>query len=242
MSKLTEPGNIASPQHRQLVRSILTLKRCIRKLRNALETCRRTQKKLNATLGYCLQVPPEYKLRFRKRAVKAEALVKENDEVIAEVREDVKQTCLDLAQCIGAYDASPFKNWHEIAQLLGISHVLLDHFLEAHEDVIEEVSLGRCAIHHAEVWGEKEYKRFRFVIETPSRGAILCWAVWTSFDYRLETNSAFRYQMRKGFNSLFPGFFPPEQVQPERNFEVIADSLGEGPVNPTKDSQTELWP
>jgi hypothetical protein len=222
MSKLAEPGSIAPPQHRQLVTVILTWKRCIRRFKTVLERYRHTQKRLNAGLDRYSLLTPESKLRLRGWAVKTEALVKENDEELARVRERVNQAGLALAECMGAYDASPFKNWHEIAQLLGISHVLLDHFLKTHEDTIEEISLGRCALHHAEVWGEKEYKRFGGVIETPSRDTILCWAVETRFAYLLKTNSAFRYKIRKGFNSFFPGFFPPELVQPERTFEVIA--------------------
>jgi hypothetical protein len=233
-------GTIAPPQHRQLVTNILTWKRSIRRFETGEKRFRREKERLAADLDRYSRLPPESKLHLRGWAVKAEALVKETDESLQADRKIADRWYLDLEQCMRAYDASPFRNWHEIAQLLSISHVLLDRFLKAHE--MEHVSLEMCALHHAEVWGEKEYTRSGGVRETPSRDSILHQAVMTIAPSLIKTNSAIRYRFWKGVDNLFPGLLPPRWVQPERNFEVIADSLEGDPVNPTKDSQTELWP
>jgi hypothetical protein len=97
---------------------------------------------------------------------------------------------------------------HEITQLLGITRVRLGHFLKAHEDVINHVSLHMCAALGAEVWDEEDAKI-----------GILCWAVIRT---DIKANSAVRYQVLKRLDSLFPGQIPPELLHPERNFEVIA--------------------
>jgi hypothetical protein len=118
--------------------------------------------------------------------------------------------------------------------------VLLDNFLEAHKR--EHLSLEMCALYHAEVWGERECKKSKHVTETRSRDSILYQAVMTFASSLLKTNSAARYRFLKRVDSLLPGLLPPEQVQPERNFEVIDNSLEEGPATPVNDAQIELFP
>jgi hypothetical protein len=204
MSKLTEPGNIASPQHRQLVTDIFEWKHYIRELEAGLVRHRHARDELAGCLDRYPFLLPESKLRLGKWEVENRAFLKEMNETIAEHEETVNQGYVTLGQLVCAYDGSPFGDWPEIAQLLGITRVRLGHFLKAHEDVIKHVSLHMCAALGAEMWDEEDAKI-----------GLLCWAVIRT---DIKANSAVRYQVLKRLDSLFPGQIPPELLHPERNF------------------------
>jgi hypothetical protein len=195
-------------KHRRLVTDIFKWKHHIREVEAGLVRHRHARDKLAGCLDRYPFLLPESKLRLGKWEVENRVFLKELDETIAEDEETVNQWYVELGRCLCAYDGSPFKNWPEIAQLLGITRVRLGHFLKAHEDVIKHVSLHMCAALGAEVWDEEDAKI-----------GILCWAVIRT---DIKANSAVRYQVLKRLDSLFPGQIPPELLHPERNFEVIA--------------------
>jgi hypothetical protein len=208
MSKLTEPGSIDYSRHRHLVRDIFEWKHLIHEHEAGLVRHRHVRGECAGCLDRYPFLPPESKLRLGKWEVENRAFLKEVDETIAEDEETLTQWYVELGRCLCAYDGSPFKNWPEIAQLLGITRVRLDHFLKAHEDIIKHVSLHMCAALGAEVWDEEDAKI-----------GILCWAVIRT---DIKADSAVRYLVLKRLDSRFPGQIPPELLQPERNFEVIA--------------------
>jgi hypothetical protein len=210
MSKLTEPGSIDYLKHRQLVTDIFEWKHLIRELEAGLVHHRHAGDELAGRLDRYPFLPPESKLRLGKWEVENRVFLKEVDETIAEDEETLNQWYVRLGRCLCAYDGSPFKNWSEIAQLLGITRVRLGHFLRAHEDVIQHVSLHMCAALGAEVWGEEDTKI-----------GILCWAVIRT---DIKANNTVRYHVLKRLDDLFPGQIPPELLHPERNFTVIPGS------------------
>ena len=206
MSKLT----FDYQKHQHLVRDIFEWKHRIREVEAGLVRHRQARDECAGCLDRYPFLPPESKLRLGKWEVENRAFLKVMAETIAEDEETLNQWYVELGQLVCAYDGSPYGNWPEIAQLLGITPVRLDHFLKAHEDVIRHVSLHMCAALGADVWDEEDAKI-----------GILCWAVLRT---DIKANNAVRYQVLKRLDSRFPGQIPPELLQPERNFEVITGS------------------
>src|ERR687895_990258 len=120
MSKLAKLGNIASPQHRQLVTDIFEWKHHIRELEAGLVRHRHARDELAGCLDRYPFLLPESKLRLGKWEVENRAFLKVMAETIAEDEETLNQWYVELGQLVCAYDGSPFKNWPEIAQLLDI--------------------------------------------------------------------------------------------------------------------------
>lgn len=100
------------------------------------------------------------------------------------------------ADRIRAFDSTKPTD-HEIAQLLGISHIAYQKFLK--ENPVAKGSLHSSAFMGAETWFEKEvYSGGRSARDNP-----LYWATWYEFSHLLNTNKEFSAAIGQAFDETF---------------------------------------
>ena len=118
------------------------------------------------------------------------------EQAVLQMRGERKEVGLALSNLMKAYDGiSP--DAQDIAQLLGISHVAYQKFVE--QNPVTEGSLHSAAFMGAETWFEKEVSSGgRAARDNP-----LYWATWYEFSHLLHTNKEFSAAIGQAFDDTF---------------------------------------